>query len=433
MKFSNIKAKVMIMMKNKTYDIVIVGGGSAGLSAAKKAFEEGITSILIIERNNELGGILNQCIHNGFGLHKFKKELTGPEYAYEYIKFVKENNIEYLLNTLVLSINKNDKSIVCSSSKDGIISINYNALIFSAGCNERTSGQIMTPGERPNGVYTAGLAQKLLNIDGYLVGKNVYILGSGDIGLIMARRMKLEGANVIGVSELMPYSNGLNRNIVQCLNDYNIPLRLHNTVVKIHGKNQLEGITICDVDDSLKPIEGKEEFIKCDTLLLSIGLYPFNSMLKNCGAKVNNETKGSWVDQNLETSLDSVFSCGNVLHVHDLVDYVSDEGEIAGKNAALLVKEGRKEFSKVILTSHNQNLSYLLPNEIKIYKYLNEVNFSFRVKKPIKKGELIFKNGNEIIKKVIKNDLIPSEMVRIKLNNINFENMNEIKVEVNEL
>ena len=421
------------MMNNNFYDIVIIGGGSAGLSAAKKAFEEGISSILIIERNNELGGILNQCIHNGFGLHKFKKELTGPEYAYEYIKFVKENNIQYLLNTLVLSINKNNKSIVCSSSEKGIININYKALIFSAGCNERTSGQIMIPGERPNGVYTAGLAQKLLNIDGYLVGKNVYILGSGDIGLIMARRMKLEGVNVIGVSELMPYSNGLNRNIVQCLNDYNIPLKLHNTVVKIHGKNQLEGITICDVDDSLKPIKGREQFIKCDTLLLSIGLYPFNSMLKNSGAKVNLETKGAWVDQNLETTLDSVFSCGNVLHVHDLVDYVSDEGEIAGKNAAYLVKNGRRSCIKTILTFHNQNLSYLLPNEIKVYDGLDEVNFSFRVKKPISKGEILFKDGKNVVKRVIKNNLIPSEMVRIHLNNIDYKNLDEFKIEVNEI
>ena len=433
-RFLNIDLRVRRMkINNKTYDIVIIGGGSAGLSAAKKAYEEGISSILIVERNNELGGILNQCIHNGFGLHKFKKELTGPEYAYEYIKFIKENNIDYFLNTLVLSINSKDKLIVCSSSEEGIINISYKCLIFSAGCNERTSGQIMIPGERPNGVFTAGLAQKLLNIDGYLVGKNVYILGSGDIGLIMARRMTLEGANVIGVSEIMPYSNGLNRNIVQCLNDYNIPLRLHNTVIKIHGKNQLEGITICDVDDSLKPIKGREEFIKCDTLLLSIGLYPFNAMLKNSGAKVNTETKGAWVDQNLETTLDSVFSCGNVLHVHDLVDYVSDEGEIAGENAAKLIKYGRKTLLKTIFTKHNSNLGYLLPNEIKVYKDLNEVSFSFRVKKPISKGEILFKDGENIIKRSVKNDLIPSEMVKIKLNNLDFNNLNELSVEVNEI
>lgn len=418
---------------DKNYDLVVIGGGSAGLSAAKSAFENGITSILILERMEVLGGILNQCIHNGFGLHKFKEELTGPEYAYRYIKFIEENNIPYLTSTLVLSIDSNKKTVTFSNEKEGITSVFYKCLVYAAGCNERTSGQIMTPGERPNGVYTAGLAQKLLNLDGYLVGKNVYILGSGDIGLIMARRMKLEGANVIGVSELMPYSNGLNRNIVQCLNDFNIPLKLHNTVTKIHGKNQLEGITICDVDDSLTPIPGHEQFIKCDTLLLSIGLYPFNTLLSNGGAKVNRETKGAYVDQNLETSIPNIFSCGNVLHVHDLVDFVSDEGEIAGKNAALLIKEGRKNYSKVLLTSHNENLGYVLPNEIKVYDSLSSVQFSFRVKRPIKKGEIVFKDGENIIKSVKKMDLIPSEMVRISLSDVDFVSFNEIKVEVKEL
>lgn len=417
----------------KSYDLVIIGGGSAGLSAAKSAYENGITSILILERMDVLGGILNQCIHNGFGLHKFKEELTGPEYAYRYISFIKENNIPYLTSTLVLEINSKDQVITYSNDKDGISDVTYKCLIYAAGCNERTSGQIMTPGERPNGVYTAGLAQKLLNLDGYLVGKNVYILGSGDIGLIMARRMKLEGANVIGVSELMPYSNGLNRNIVQCLNDFNIPLKLHNTVTKIHGKNQLEGITICDVDDSLRPIEGHETYIKCDTLLLSIGLYPFNGLLTNGGAKVNKETKGAYVDQNLETSIPNVFSCGNVLHVHDLVDFVSDEGEIAGRNAASLIKNGRENFSKTLLTSHNENLGYVLPNEIKVYDSLKSVQFSFRVRRPIKKAEIVFKDGENIIKSVKKMDLIPSEMVRISLSDVDFTSFNEIKVEVKEL
>ena len=419
---------------NKQVDLVIIGGGSAGLSAAKSAYENGIRDILIIERSSELGGILNQCIHNGFGLHKFKEELTGPEYAYKCISFIKEKNIPYLLDTLVYSISPKDKEITYSNSEEGYRTLNYKALIFAAGCNERTQGQIMIPGERPNGVFTAGLAQRYLNIDGYLVGKNVYILGSGDIGLIMARRMKLEGANVIGVSEIMPYSNGLNRNIVQCLNDFNIPLRLHNTVTKIHGKNQLEGITISDVDDDLNPIKGSEEFIKCDTLLLSIGLYPFNAMLKNSGAKVNLETKGAYVDQNLETSLDSIFSCGNVLHVHDLVDYVSLESEIAGKNAAKLVLEGRKIYDKVILTSHNENMSYLLPNEIKVYDSVENILFSFRVKKPISKAEILFKdeNGN-IIEKFNKVDLLPSEMVQLNVSDLPLNDINSLKVEVRAL
>lgn len=419
---------------NKQVDLVIIGGGSAGLSAAKSAYENGIRDILIIERSSELGGILNQCIHNGFGLHKFKEELTGPEYAYKYISFIKEKNIPYSLDTLVYSISPKDKEITYSNSEEGYRTLNYKALIFAAGCNERTQGQIMIPGERPNGVFTAGLAQRYLNIDGYLVGKNVYILGSGDIGLIMARRMKLEGANVIGVSEIMPYSNGLNRNIVQCLNDFNIPLRLHNTVTKIHGINQLEGITISDVDDNLIPIKESEQFIKCDTLLLSIGLYPFNAMLKNCGAKVNLETKGAYVDQNLETSLDSIFSCGNVLHVHDLVDYVSSESELAGKNAAKLILNGRENYNKVILTSHNENMSYLLPNEIKVYESLENILFSFRVKKPISRAEILFKDENDnVIKKFNKADLLPSEMVQLNVNNLPLNEINQLKVEVRAL
>lgn len=417
----------------KELDLVIIGGGSAGLSAAKAAYEYGLRDILIIERSSELGGILNQCIHNGFGLHKFKEELTGPEYAFKYISFIKEKNIPYILNTLVYSIDSQKKELLYSNSIDGYQTLKYKALIFAAGCNERTQGQIMIPGERPNGVFTAGLAQRYLNIDGYLVGKNVYILGSGDIGLIMARRMKLEGANVIGVSEIMPYSNGLNRNIVQCLNDFDIPLKLHNTVINIHGKNQLEGITIADVDDDLKVIKGTEKYIECDTLLLSIGLYPFNAMLKNCGAKVNLETKGAYVDQNLETSIDSIFSCGNVLHVHDLVDFVSSESEMAGRNAAKLILEGRESFDRVILTSHDENMSYLLPNEIKLYPSINNVLFSFRVKKPISKGEIIFKDGDKVLKKLIKMNLIPSEMIQLNVSDIDFKNLSELRIEVRSL
>lgn len=413
-------------------DLLVIGGGSAGLSAARSAYDSGVKDILILERMSELGGILNQCIHNGFGLHVFKKELTGPEYAHNFIEDIKARGIKYKLDTTVLGLTKQLVVTYCNE-EDGINTVQAKAIIYAAGCNERTAGQIMIPGDRPNGVFTAGLAQKYLNIDGYLVGKKVYILGSGDIGLIMARRMTLEGAKVIGVSELMPYSNGLNRNIVQCLNDFNIPLKLHNTVTKIHGKDQLEGITICDVDDNLRPIPGKETYIECDTLLLSIGLYPFNNLLTTAGAKDYKNTKGCYVDQNMETSIPGVFSTGNVLHVHDLVDYVSQESFIAGENAADLILNGRKKVTKVLPTSFNQNLGYLLPNEVKVYDSLKEVNFSFRVRKPIKKAYLYIKDGENVIKKMLKVDLLPSEMVKVALKDVDFNSFESLRIEIEEV
>ena len=343
-------------------DLIVVGGGSAGLASAISAFDSGIKDILILERNGELGGILNQCIHPGFGLHHFHEELTGPEYARKYIDELDARKIDYFLNTQVISISR-DK-IVTFINKDGVQSIKAKAIIFAAGCNERTRGQISTPGYRPKGVYTAGLAQRYLNIEGRLVGKKVYILGSGDIGLIMARRMTLEGAQVLGVSEIMPYSNGLKRNIAQCLNDFNIPLRLSNTVAKIYGKDRLEGIEISDVDANLQPIKGTEKYIECDTLLLSVGLYPFNSLLKEAGCAVNKESKGSLVDQNLETSIEGIFSTGNVLHVHDLVDFVSEESERAGASAAKYILGKRGKTINQIEVTHTQNIAYVIPSLI---------------------------------------------------------------------
>lgn len=415
----------------KKIELAIIGGGSAGLAAAISAYDEGIKDIIVFEKEEKLGGILNQCIHNGFGLHTFKEELTGPEYAYRFIKEFNKRNIKAKVETLVLSITKSHV-ITYANGEDGVSQVEAKAVIFAAGCNERTRGQILIPGDRPKGVFTAGLAQKYLNIDGYLVGKNVYILGSGDIGLIMARRMSLEGAHVIGVSELMPYSNGLNRNIVQCLNDFNIPLKLHNTVTKIIGKEKLEAIEICDVDDNLKPIKGKEEIIKCDCLLLSVGLYPFNTLLMQAGAEVNPKTKGAKVDQNLETSLPGTFSCGNVLHVHDLVDFVSEEGTRAGKNAALYIKNPNREILKKINVIPLNNLGYVLPNEIKVDKDLKEVTFAFRVKKPIKKGTILIKDGDKVLKRVVKPILIPSEMEKVVLKDVDFNLINEISVSVEE-
>ena len=415
-------------MENK--DLVIIGGGSAGLASAVSAFDNGIKDILIIERNAELGGILNQCIHPGFGLHRFNEELTGPEYAYKYIKEIQKRNISSLLNTQVLSINK-DK-IVTFVNASGVSKIKAKAIIFAAGCNERTRGQIVTPGFRPKGIYTAGLAQRYLNIEGRLVGKNVYILGSGDIGLIMARRMTLEGANVLGVSEIMPYSNGLKRNIAQCLNDFNIPLRLSNTVTNIFGKDRLEAIEISDVDENLKPIKGTSQIIRCDTLLLSVGLYPFNALLKNAGCKVNPETKGSLVDQNLETSIEGIFSTGNVLHVHDLVDFVSEESERAGANAASYIKGNRKEVSNVVNVKHDKNISYVIPSLIKVREEKENILFSFRVRKPIKKATISLKNHAKSLYFIKKTNLLPAEMININVKNLELKNEKEIILEVNE-
>lgn len=333
------------MKKLKTYDVVVIGGGPAGLAAAVSARECGIERILILERDKELGGILNQCIHNGFGLHIFKEELTGPEYADRYIAKVKAMQIEAKLNTMVLDIGR-DKIITATNRELGMFQIQAKSIVLAMGCRERPRGALNIPGYRPAGIFTAGTAQRLVNMENYMPGKEIVILGSGDIGLIMARRMTLEGAKVKVVAELLPYSGGLKRNVVQCLNDYNIPLKLSHTVTDIHGKERISGVTIAKVDCHGKPIKGTEEFYSCDTLLLSVGLIPENELSRELGVEINPVTNGPVVGDLLETSVSGVFACGNVLHVHDLVDYVSQEAATAGRNAAKYVIDGGKKIQE---------------------------------------------------------------------------------------
>ena len=409
-------------MKRKA---VIIGGGPAGLAAAVSLKDNGIEDVLILERGSSLGGILTQCIHNGFGLHTFKEELTGPEYAARFIEMAKERNVEALLNTMVVDIS-HDKVITCMSKDKGIFTIEAESVILAMGCRERPRGALNTPGYRPAGIYSAGTAQRFVNIEGKMPGKEVVILGSGDIGLIMARRMTLEGAKVKAVAEIMPYSGGLKRNIVQCLDDFGIPLKLSTTVVDIKGKDRVESVTLAKVDDKMTPIPGTEEIIPCDTLLLSCGLLPENELSDKMGVKLSPVTGGPIVDESLNTNIPGVFACGNVLHVHDLVDYVSEEATLAGKFAAEYIKEGERPINgPEFKIETGKGVRYTVPVTVHPDRAPELTTVRFRVGNVYKDPEICVYMGDKCVLRRKKQICAPGEMEQVIIKKADLKNLKD--------
>ena len=405
-------------------DLVVIGSGAAGMAAAIEAKKNGINDLLILEKDEKLGGILNQCIHNGFGLTEFKEELTGPEYLQRFVDEVKRLEIPYKLNAQVIDLTK-DKVITYSSKEDGLVKLQAKAIIMATGCYERNAGAIMLPGDRCSGIITAGTAQRYLNINGLMVGKRVVILGSGDIGLIMARRLTLEGAKVLCVSEIMPYSAGLNRNIQQCLIDYDIPLYLSRTVSKVIGKDRLEKVILSAVDENLQIIPNTEMEFECDTLILSVGLIPYVSLLNYIDCPISS-TKGAVVNQYMETMIPGIFTAGNCLHVHDVVDFVSQEARLAGRSAALYLRNEIDNNEKKIAIKPGQNISYVLPQFV-LENSVDDITFKFRVRKPLKDQVVMIRSGETVLGKAVKPALIPSEMVMV---NLSKDKLQEVKDEI---
>lgn len=395
------------------YDIIVIGGGPAGLSAACEAYKQGAKKLLVIERDKELGGILNQCIHNGFGLHYFKEELTGPEYAQRFISLLGKTGVEIYLDTMVLQVEQGKVHVV--SSKLGYQCLETKAVVLAMGCRERTRGAIAIPGDRPAGIFTAGTAQRYLNIEGYLVGKRVVILGSGDIGLIMARRMTLEGAKVLACVELMPYSGGLTRNIVQCLQDFDIPLYLSHTITEIRGRDRLKQVTVAKVDAHRRPVPGTEMVFDCDTLLLSVGLIPENELSRGAGIAIDQRTKGPAVFEDMETSLPGVFACGNVVHVHDLVDFVTAESARAGAAAARFARSGAACPGAALQLQNGDGVGYTVPQQIRPAQVGGLVDIFFRVTRVDAGVDIVVKAGEKTLARYKRERVAPGEMEHISL------------------
>ena len=399
----------------KTCQLAIIGGGPAGLAAACAAYDAGLRDILILERDRELGGILNQCIHNGFGLHHFKEELTGPEYAGRFIEMLRSTSVRVLSDTMVLDVTP-EKHVCCVNTTDGYQEVAVQAVVLAMGCRERTRGAISIPGTRCSGIFTAGAAQRYVNIEGYMVGKRIVILGSGDIGLIMARRMTLEGAKVLACVELMPYSSGLNRNIVQCLHDFDIPLYLSHTITDIQGKNRLERVVVSEVGPDRRPIPGTEMVFDCDTLLLSVGLIPENELTRRAGIDMDRRTNGPRVFENMETSIPGVFACGNVVHVHDLVDFVTAEAEKAGRSAAEYVLHGAAADGRTFATACGACVTYTVPQQIRLAAMGDKTEVSFRVNRSFAKSRiLVTDETGAVVARFARQHMAPGEMEHIAL------------------